>query len=136
MSSLQHLQGLNLGMKTGKNTASRQQDAHGPEKDDWLDPGNGENSRGRRYFRGQLCFNRRKKTGAQRDIFVDLSPDHKKAEELLAIARVKCGCGGNSCNQHFSYISVLLLFSGLRDLKNEHGIQLFLVNVTFITSFF
>lgn len=26
----------------GKNRASRQQDAHGPEKDDWLDPGNGE----------------------------------------------------------------------------------------------
>lgn len=46
-----------------------------------------------------------KNTGAQRDIFVDLSPDHKEAEELFAIARVKCGCGGNSCNQHFSYIS-------------------------------
>ena len=24
------------GVKTGKNTVSRQQDAHGPEKDGWL----------------------------------------------------------------------------------------------------
>lgn len=46
-------------IKTGKNTASRQQDAHGPEKDDWLDPGNGEERRGRRYFRSQLCSDRK-----------------------------------------------------------------------------
>lgn len=28
--------------------------------------------------------------------FVVLSPDHKEAEEQLAAARVKCGCGGDS----------------------------------------
>lgn len=41
--------------QNGKKTASRQQDAHGPEKDDWLDSGNGEKSRGRRGFGSQLC---------------------------------------------------------------------------------
>lgn len=57
---LQKLQNLNLqrGKKktlTGKNNAGRQQDAYGPEKDGWLDPGNGEKRKGRRDSGSQLC---------------------------------------------------------------------------------
>lgn len=43
------------GIKTGKNTASMQQDAHGPEKDGRLDPGNGEKRRGRGYILDHSC---------------------------------------------------------------------------------
>ena len=54
------------GVKTGENTASRQQDAHGPEKDGCSDPGNGERRRGRRdFFGSQLCekWKKEKSTG-------------------------------------------------------------------------
>lgn len=34
--------GGGAGSKQGKNIGSRQQDAHGTQKDEWLDPGNGE----------------------------------------------------------------------------------------------
>lgn len=48
-----HARLLDVGwgeLKRDKNSSNRQQDAHGPEKDGWLNPGNGEKSRGRRYF--------------------------------------------------------------------------------------
>lgn len=45
------------GSKQDKNISSRQQDAHGAPKDEWLDPGNGEEKRGRGYSRSQLCAN-------------------------------------------------------------------------------
>lgn len=48
-------------LKMGKNSSDRQQDAHGPEKDSWLNPGNGEKKRGRRYFLITAVF-RSKKT--------------------------------------------------------------------------
>lgn len=45
-----HREGGKNKLEREKNTASRQQDAHGPEKDGWLDAGNGERRRGRRDF--------------------------------------------------------------------------------------
>lgn len=42
--------------------------------------------------------------------FVVLSPDHKEAEKQFAAARVKCGCVGDSCNQHFSYLQSSFCF--------------------------
>lgn len=49
------------GSKQDKNIGSRQQDAHGTQEDEWRDPGNGEEKRGRGYSGSQLCANWKKK---------------------------------------------------------------------------
>lgn len=56
----------------GKNSSDRQQDAHGPEKDGWLNPGNGEKRRGRRYFLITAVFRSKKNSclEAPRDVLL------------------------------------------------------------------
>lgn len=51
--------GGSVGWAGGQNRTKTvgQQDAHGSVKDEWLDPGNGEEKRGRGYSRSQLCAN-------------------------------------------------------------------------------
>lgn len=61
------------GSKQDKNIGSRQQDAHGTQKDEWRDRGNGEEKRGRGYSGSQLCANWKKKKScfeARRDILL------------------------------------------------------------------
>lgn len=42
---------------------------------------------------------------AQRNILLFFPPDRKEAEEQFATARVKCGCGGDSCAVSISAIT-------------------------------
>lgn len=72
-------------IKTGKNITSRQQDAHGPENDGWLDSGNGERWKGRRDFESQLLFDWKKNQFWSRGSFYCSSPTPQKDEETLRI---------------------------------------------------
>lgn len=83
----------------GKNRASRQQDAHGPEKDDWLDPGNGEREGEEGEILHHSCVRIEKKKilfWSTDKRFVALSAGRKEVEGQLATAGVKCSCGGDS----------------------------------------
>lgn len=106
-----------------KNTASRQQDAHVPEKDGWWDSGNGEEG----GIWNHSCVLWLKIPVLKQRLFVVLCPYHETGRNLLSVtARITYNCD-DSWAMNITAFRILLCFClcvGKRPLKVQRSIIL------------